>query len=199
LLKQFQQEQAAKTNSPHIVLIAHEENRGVVRTFEETLRAATGDVLFLADDDDRWAPDKVDRVMRAFAADPDLQVVSTGLELIDAESRPLPASEMMRHRRFSARFLANIMHNQFQGSTMALRSSALQHVLPFPKDKLFLHDAWIGLQTIMHGGKILHLETPLLLYRRHGSNVSRRFSVAKQIRLRLQLMMALLGSPFHRL
>ncbi len=198
LLRQFQEEQAAKADGPRIILIAHAENRGVVRTFEETLRAATGDVLFLADDDDRWAPDKVEQVLKAFAADPNLQVVSTGLEWIDAESRPLPASERMRHRRFSAGFLANLRHNQFQGSTMALRSSTLQHVLPFPKDKLFLHDAWIGLRTILHGGKILHLETSLLFYRRHGSNASRRFSLAKQIQLRFQLMAALLGSAFHR-
>lgn len=82
---------------------------------------------------------------------------------------------------------------------MALRSSVLQYVLPFPKNKLFLHDAWIGLRTLLRGGKVRHLEEPLLLYRRHGSNVSRRLGRVDQIKLRLQLVMALLQSAFHKL
>ena len=199
LLKQFHQEQAAKLGSPRIILIAHAENRGVVRTFEETLRAASGDILFLSDDDDRWAPDKVEQVLKAFEADPDLQIVSTGLELIDDAGRSVSTSDFLRHRRFSAHIMANLLHNQFQGSTMALRSSVLQYVLPFPKNKLFLHDAWIGLRTLLRGGKVRHLEEPLLLYRRHGSNVSRRLGRVDQIKLRLQLVMALLQSAFHKL
>ena len=199
LLEQFRREQMAKIGSPSIVLIAHVENRGVVRTFEETLRAATGDILFLSDDDDRWAPNKLEEVLKAFAADPDLEIVSTGLELIDDAGRPVSTSDFLRHRRFSASVLTNLLHNQFQGSTMALRSSVLQYVLPFPKDKLFLHDAWIGLRTLLRGGKIRHLEAPLLLYRRHGANVSQRFGRADQINLRLQLVVALLRSAFHRL
>jgi GT2 family glycosyltransferase len=199
LLEQFQREQAAKIGSPGVLLIAHTANRGVVRTFEETLRAATGDLLFLADDDDRWAPDKVDQVLKAFAADPDLQIVSTGLELIDGSGRPVAASDFLRYRRFSASVLANLLHNQFQGSTMALRSSALQWVLPFPTDKLFLHDAWIGLRILLRGGKVRHLEESFLLYRRHGANVSRRLSRTDQIKLRLQLVVALLRCAFHKL
>lgn len=199
LLEQFRWEQASKIGSPKIVLIEHAENCGVVRTFEETLRAATGDILFLADDDDRWAPDKVKLVLEAFARDPDLQLVSTGLEPIDQEGRKVSASDFLRHRHFSASLLANLLHNQFQGSTMALRSSALQYVLPFPKDKLFLHDAWIGVRTMLRGGKVLHLEAPLLLYRRHGANVSRRFGRGNQIKLRMQLIASLVGSAFHKL
>jgi glycosyltransferase involved in cell wall biosynthesis len=199
LLKELQQELAGKIGSPRIFLAAHAKNLGVVHTFEETLRDATGDILFLADDDDRWAPDKVERVLKAFAADPDLQIVSTGLELIDEEGRPISTSGFLRHRRFSAGVLANMMHNQFQGSAMALRSTVLQYVLPFPKDKLFLHDVWIGLRTLLHGGKVLHLEAPLLFYRRHGANVSRRYSMANQIKLRLQLVASLVGSAFHKL
>ena len=197
-VEQFCRERAAAPG-PQIKIMAHKQNCGVVRTFEEALRAASGDILFLADDDDCWAPAKVQEVLAAFSADPDLQIVSSGLELIDEEGQPIAVSSLMRHRRFSAGVWANLRHNQFQGSTLALRSSALQHVLPFPKDKLFLHDAWIGLRTILRGGKIRHLDKPLLAYRRHGANVSRRFSIVNQVKLRLQLIAALLRSAFHKL
>ena len=199
LLKEFCREQRSKGDSPQIMLMEHAQNGGVVRTFEETLRAATGDILFLADDDDRWAPNKVNLVLKAFAADPELQIVSTGLELMDEKGLPVPSSDFLRNRRFSSGVIVNLVHNQFQGSTMALRSSVLQYVLPLPKDKLFLHDAWIGLRTLLHGGKVLHLDSPLLFYRRHGANVSRRFERADQIKLRVQLLLTLVGSAFHKL
>ena len=199
VLKQFCSRCADTQGSPTTVLIEHSENRGVISTFEEALRAATGDILFLADDDDRWAPDKVSRVLAAFAEDDHLQLVSTGLEMIDEAGQPIPSSDFLRHRRFSVGIAANLLHNQFQGSTLALRSSALQYVLPFPTGKLFLHDAWIGLRVLLHGGKVRHLEQPLLLYRRHGANVSRRLSLGKQLNLRLQLVTVLLRTAFHRL
>ena len=118
---------------------------------------------------------------------------------MDEEGRPVRSSDFLRHRRFSTGVVANLVHNQFQGSTMALRSSALQYVLPFPQDKLFLHDAWIGLRTILRGGKVLHLDAPLLSYRRHGANVSRRLKRPDQIKLRLQLLAALVSSAFQKL
>ena len=36
----------------------------MIATFEDALRSATGEILFLADDDDVWAPTKVQRFMR---------------------------------------------------------------------------------------------------------------------------------------
>ena len=197
IIEQFRKSLLEIPGSPAVRLLRHEQNRGVVRTFEDAIRAATGDILFLSDDDDRWAPAKVARVLQAFA-DSEVQVVSTGLDLIDEEGLPIPSSEFMRHRRFSTGIIANLLHNQFQGSALALRSSALQHVLPFPKGRLYLHDAWIGMRTALSGGKVVHLEQPLLFYRRHRSNFSRRFSRRNQVKLRLQLMLDLLRESFSR-
>ena len=119
------------------------------------------------------------------------------MDLIDEQGQPIPSSEFMRHRRFSAEIFANLLHNQFQGSALALRSSVLQHVLPFPKGRLYLHDAWIGMRTMLSGGKVVHLGESLLLYRRHESNFSRRFSRWKQVELRLQLILDLLRGSLH--
>jgi glycosyltransferase involved in cell wall biosynthesis len=196
VIQQFRSSLQDVPGSPTLIFRRHEQNRGVVRTFEDAIRAATGDILFISDDDDRWVPDKVAKVLLAFA-DPEVQVVSTGMQLIDEIGRPIPSSEFMRHRRFSAGVWANLLHNQFQGSALALRSSVLQRVLPFPKGRLYLHDAWIGMRTILSGGKVVHLEEPLLLYRRHQSNFSRRFSRWKQVKLRLHLVLDLVRGSLH--
>lgn len=196
-IDQFRSELREIPDSPEVVFLRHERNRGVVPTFEEAIRSATGDILFLCDDDDRWAPDKVAKVLEAFG-DPEVQVVSTGMKLIDDQGRPIEASDFMRHRKFSAGLLPNLLHNQFQGSALALRSSLLQHILPFPTGRLYLHDAWIGMRARLNGARVVHLDEPLLFYRRHPSNFSRRFSRWKQIKLRLQLVFDLLCGSLRR-
>jgi glycosyltransferase involved in cell wall biosynthesis len=174
-------------------------NAGVIRTFEEAIRSATGDIIFLCDDDDLWAPDKVRKVLQIFAADPDTRIVATGLSLIDENDQPIPGSDFMRHRNFSSNFFANLLHNQFQGSAMAFRSSLLRDVLPLPSNHLFLHDVWIGTRNTLAGGKAIFLDEPLLLYRRHAGNYSRKMGFLKQLRLRMQLVSTHLARWFQRL
>ncbi len=192
ILREVQEQAASDPASPRVQLVQHRENRGVIRTFEEAVRSATGDILFLADDDDLWAPDKVRKVLEIFAEQPGTRVVCTGLAMIDEAGEPLQDQQYLRHRRFTTGLLRNFLHNQYQGSTMAFRSSLLRCILPFPTDRLFLHDAWIGARNTLTGGGTAYLDEPLLLYRRHTGNYSRRFGRWKQLMLRLQFASALL-------
>jgi glycosyltransferase involved in cell wall biosynthesis len=183
---------------PRILLVEHSQNQGVVQTFEDAIRSASGDILFLCDDDDLWAPDKVQRVLQVFAAHPETQVVSTGVALIDEHDQPLANTDYLRFRKFTANLAANLLHNQYQGSAMAFRSTLIRQILPFPRGRLFLHDAWIGTRNTLTGGGTAYIAEPLLLYRRHTGNYSRRFSRARQIWLRVQFLAAHLRRAFHR-
>ena len=189
-LRNIRSELELQISAPRMTLVEHEVNRGVVRSFEEALRGATGDVLFLCDNDDLWAADKVSRVLAAFDAQPATQLVCHGLLLIDENDQLLSDTSFLRHRRFSSRLGANLLHNQYQGSAMAFRSSLLRHILPLPVDRLFLHDAWIGMRNTLAGGETAYVDEPLLLYRRHASNFSQRLSRWKQFVLRLQIVAA---------
>ena len=176
---------------PRIKLIAQVENRGVVETFEHAVRSATGDILFLCDGDDIWAPDKVEKTLQAFADNPKARVVCSGLKLIDENGQPFNNDDYMKNREFTASLLPNLIRNRFQGSSMALRSSLLSRVLPFPRPRMFLHDAWIGMCNTMTGGGTVYLAEPLLYYRRHSSNVSQPMGLKEQIVKRAQLTVAL--------
>ncbi len=197
LVQEMQRLLEAAPPGPRIVLVEHRRNQGIVPTFEDAVRSASGDILFLCDDDDLWAPGKVSRVLEVFAAHPERQVVSTGLTLIDQHDQPLSSAEVLAHRKFTTNLAANFLHNQFQGSAMAFRASLIRHVLPFPAGQLFLHDAWIGSRNTLAGGGTVHIDEPLLLYRRHADNFTRRYSVWKQIRLRLQFLASHLRWAFR--
>lgn len=174
---------------PRIRLIEHTVNLGVTRTFEQALRAATGDLLFLSDHDDLWAPDKVELFREAFAQSAHVQVVMSAVALIDSEGVPFRDKRFDRDGKFQRGFLRNVLKNQYQGSALAMRSDLLAPLLPFPSDRTYLHDAWIGTLNDRLRGGMVFLSKPLLLYRRHGTNVSRRMTLWERILSRAQLFL----------
>ena len=169
-------------------LIEHFINSGVVSTFEESVRNATGEIIFLADDDDVWAPNKVDRLLKEFEAHPDAHIAMTRVSLIDQDGMPLKEESYNGRNTFQSGFWRNVLQNHFQGSAMAFRSSLLPFILPFPKRRGFLHDQWIGTRNAALGGSAIFLEEPLLLYRRHSQNFSRRMSTPRRIWVRWMLL-----------
>jgi len=188
---------AASIPDRRIKLFSHERNEGVAATFEDALRRASGQILFLCDDDDLWAPTKVERVLAEFTKDPEVQIVSTRAALIDDHGARLADSRVNRHGRFAAGFWRNVLINHYQGSTMALRASLLGRVLPLPRRKSFLHDVWIGTRNDVAGGKTAYIDEPLLYYRRHEHNASQTHGLAQQIRIRAELLLAHLLRPMQ--
>ncbi len=177
-------------NDSSIHLICNPRNLGVVATFEEALRNASGDILFLSDGDDLWAANKVELFLEAFARNPETDLITSHISFIDGTGA-LIETDLYRYRKvFKGGFWANLLHNHFQGAAMALRASRLHSVLPFPKRVLFLHDHWIGMRNALTNGSAICLEQRLLLYRRHGKNLSGKLPRTKQIKLRLQLLWA---------
>ena len=173
-----------------IRLFKHERNEGVVATFEDALRCATGNILFLSDDDDLWAPTKVERVLKEFERHPEAQVVASKVALIDERGDLLPDGRVNRYGVFQSGFWRNIVKNHYQGSAMAIRASLLGRILPFPRGKLFLHDAWIGTRNEIHGGKTVFIDEPLVYYRRHTQNASQRHDPLRLLRVRINLLIA---------
>jgi GT2 family glycosyltransferase len=183
-------ERIGQVGDPRIRLLRHESNAGVVATFEDALRCATGNVLFLCDDDDVWASAKVKRFLEAFRTSSDVKIVTSRVQMIDEDGQPLQNSRINREGRFSRGFWRNLYMNHYQGSAMAIRSSLLGRVLPFPAKGSFLHDVWIGTRNELTGGNAVFLDEDLLYYRRHAKNASRTKSLIRQVETRLDLLLA---------
>ncbi|WP_109489320.1 glycosyltransferase [Occallatibacter savannae] len=179
-----------------VKLLRHRANAGVLATFEDALRCGTGEILFLADDDDVWAPTKVQRFMEVFSEAAGVGIVSSRVRMIDEHDRPLADSRINRSGKFRSGFWWNLFINHYQGSAMAVRASLLGQVLPFPAQQSFLHDAWIGTRNDLLGGKAVFIEQDLLFYRRHSKNASRTKPLTEQIRTRVELLLAHLSYWF---
>ena len=149
-----------------IRILINEGKHGFVWNFENALRSAKGDVIFLCDQDDYWFPNKVEVALKELG---DCDLLVHDAEIVDGEGKPRGCSYYeTNHRRTD--FLSNFWKSRFIGCCMVFRRSVLQASLPFPKTTVG-HDYWIGMYASSRF-KVKFIPDKLMAYRRHGRNAS---------------------------
>lgn len=140
-------------------------NMGVSATFQKAIAECRGDIIFLCDQDDYWAPDKIRRVVETFESHPGSKVVLNDKIIADARLNPSNATMLGNMRGSGVPDIAFIA-----GCCSAHRREWLSVAMPIPAEMPY-HDWWMI--VLAHQLGIAHvLDEPLQLYRRHGSNAS---------------------------
>lgn len=154
------------------------ENRpplGVTKNFEQAVRQARGDVVALADQDDVWHADKLERALAAFD-DAAALLVHTDARLVGPAGEPLGATlfehleisdDELRLEESGRGFDAVLRRNLATGATVLFRRVLLETALPFPDS--WVHDEWLAAIAAAHGG-LRVLREPTVDYRQHGAN-----------------------------
>lgn len=137
----------------------------VSRNFENALKHANGEYIFLADQDDWWMPNKVEKCVAALK---DNILVVHQAELCDSNLNF--KGQLMYKERFVFKNYLSLKRGKYYGCTIAFRRELLNIILPFPK-KLMLHDHWIGCLAELKGC-VYYERVPLIKYRLHGDNTS---------------------------
>lgn len=165
-------------NDKRIKLFLHEKDENlkkikhsknfyyVTSNFENALKNANGDFIFLSDQDDIWNENRVQEVLIALQK---YDIVMTNYSIID-EYDNIIKSKFYESSPISHNLISNIIRSHFLGCCMAFNKNVLDFCLPFPK-KLIAHDFWIGcLGTLKFN--FYFLDFPLHYYRRTSTNVS---------------------------
>jgi glycosyltransferase involved in cell wall biosynthesis len=163
-------ERVQELNDNRIELHRNTTNCGAVLTFERAISLASGDVVFLSDQDDIWYPDKVQRFIAAFDQSPEVTLVVSDARVVNGRGDLVAESYFATRGGFSAGLVHNIIKCKFLGCTMAFRQSMVRRCLPFPPD-IPMHDVWMGCLNAIYGKTCL-LDLPLMDYRRHDANVT---------------------------
>lgn len=137
----------------------------VCRNFENALRHAKGDYIFLADQDDWWMPHKVQVCLENLKK---YTLVVHQSEICDKNLTPY--GRLMYKDSFVFKNFLSLRRGKYYGCTLAFRKELLDYILPFPK-KMILHDHWIGCMAELKG-TVYYERTPLIKYRMHGDNTS---------------------------
>jgi glycosyltransferase involved in cell wall biosynthesis len=159
-----------KIGDKRIKIYRNEFNQGVLRTFERAIRLASGNIIFLSDQDDIWYPEKIEKFIKVFDEHQNVTLVLSDAKIINEVDEVVAESFLESRGGFSSGFWHNIIQNKYLGCTMAFRRSMAEKFLPFPMD-VPGHDVWIGCINSIYG-KSFFLNMPLMAYRRHQHNVS---------------------------
>lgn len=169
--------EAFAARAPFPVRILRNPRRlGVVENFSRVLSASRGDWIALADQDDVWRVDKLEKLAAALAA-PGALAAFSDAEVVDAALAPLGYT-MWQRVRFTPReqtrlargegFSVLLKHAVVTGATLAIKADLRATALPIPAG--WPHDAWLALLAAARGG-LVAVPEPLIAYRQHGGNL----------------------------
>ena len=166
--------QAFASHAPFPVrLFLNPTNLGSTKNFEQAIQRCDGDLIALSDQDDVWRPRKLERMVAAFSASPDVGAVFTDGEVVDDRLRPLgyrlweaAGFGPGRRERFEHGQAVEVLlkNDVVTGATLAFRRDFLKAILPIPA--IWVHDAWIAL-LIAALGRVAIIDEALVLYRQH--------------------------------
>lgn len=149
------------------IRILHNSTRYFRDNYENALRAAKGDIVFLSDQDDVWMKGKYERCIKELET---ADLVCTNSQLAD-EHLNVYCPNFFSLYHSGRGVLKNSLNNTYYGACMAFRRTLLEQALPFPPTREIGHDIWLGLVAEIVGN-VRFIDTPYLLYRRHGQNVT---------------------------
>ena len=151
-------------NDPRIT-VCQGSFHDIVLNFENALKRASGEVIFLSDQDDIWHPEKVSECLVHLERH---SLVFSNLEVF---TNSMADSKLFYNTAGpKTGLIRNIVKNHYIGATMAFRKEVLAKALPFPKG-IYMHDIWLGMIAEITGSPFF-IERPLIYYRRHEMNAS---------------------------
>jgi glycosyltransferase involved in cell wall biosynthesis len=162
-------------NDSRIELYFQEQNLGVVKNIEFLLGKVKNDIYMLADQDDFWKPEKIEKSLE-FLESKNLDLVFGDLEVVDENLNTINDSFVnymkLNHKIKNSinSYELNYLYSCVTGCTIMSKKSFIDKILPLPSGtKYLLHDQWIGLITSFYG-KIGFMEDAFIKYRQHNNN-----------------------------
>ncbi|MBR3263913.1 glycosyltransferase family 2 protein [Candidatus Saccharibacteria bacterium] len=143
--------------------------KGVKQNFSNAIKHCTGRYIFLADQDDVWMPNKLERVLKVFENERCSCVVHDA-EVFESRTGKIIEPSFFAWRKSGGGIWKNIWRNTYIGCCMAFSDDMKKYILPIPDD-INMHDQWIGIMCEKHG-KSAFLKERLVRYRRHEGNQS---------------------------
>lgn len=151
--------------SSNMFIIRNNINLGYSGNFNRALTECTGDLVFLADQDDWWFPEKLALMTRWATEQPDIAIFACDAELTDVKLVPSGRSKLGQIEALGMPKAAFVM-----GCCLAIRREFLDLVLPIPA-KALAHDTWL-VEIADRFGLVERRGEILQYYRQHGRNTS---------------------------
>ncbi|MEK7234272.1 MAG: glycosyltransferase [Elusimicrobiota bacterium] len=147
-----------------------QENAGQAAAFATGFAAARGQIICLLDSDDYWAAGKLSAVTEAMKS-PAIGLAQNFQRDVNIEGRPLPNSLPDWPPIYR---ISDLLEGRFINaatSSIAIRRSILDKILPVPSEFFYLHDDYLLMHGLIHGD-VANIPRILGYHRMHGTNNS---------------------------
>ncbi len=164
----FEQMREVVAGDERFVLRRAKKRAGFYRNFERALELMPREVSYvtLADQDDRWYPEKLEVLVDAIG---DAQLVYSDQRVIDEEGRVVAPSYWTERRNNYDNLPSLLLANTVTGAASLFRRELLERALPFPATPgTQYHDHWLALVGLA-SGRLAFVDRPLYDYIQHGS------------------------------
>lgn len=135
-------------DDPRIEIYHFEDNVGVYRQFERLLALVPAEAAWvaLADQDDHWYDDKLERLLPALA-EPGVSAVTGQAEIVG-----VGGDSRGRTDRAPGRLRSTLLRNQLTGSLAVMTRPVVTESLPFPPgNERAIHDHWLAVCASARG------------------------------------------------
>jgi len=167
-------EELGRTCPFPVRITARSRRIGYADNFLAVARSASGSILVFCDQDDRWYPNRIERVVAAFADAPQAVLVACHADVVDRVGRPLDRT--FPRTGITGRYPAGSLPlPHFPGFCLAVRAELLKvadaDLRPDSGDAragLMSHDIWLWMLAACTGESVI-LADRLIAYRQHDN------------------------------
>lgn len=157
-------------SDPRFAVSRSERRLGFYRNFGRALSMVprTADFVALADQDDRWHGDKLERLLDAIGG---AELAYSDARVLRSDGAVVAESLWGRRRNNRTNLASLLLANTVTGAASLFRRDLLDYVLPLPPAPGEpYHDHWIALVALARG-ELAYVDRPLLDYVQHRGAV----------------------------
>lgn len=168
---------------------------GIKQNFANAIKHSSGKYIFLSDQDDVWAGNKIEKVLDVFVTTKCTCILHNA-EIVNENLIPWDQT-FFEFRGSKLGYIRNIIKNSYIGCCMAFDALLKDTILPIP-NTIEMHDQWIGLLSEKIGRNFL-MNDCLIKYRRHDNNFSEMLhhSVATMLSNRYNIILELRNRLYY--
>ncbi len=171
-----------KSNYPDCIrLFFNEKNLGYNKNFEQAVSECAGDYIAIADQDDIWLPNKIERLREVLAASDAMLAYSRSVNFKGHIYHP--ASKRKHLEKVGLEGL--VFYSPAQGHTIFFKRALLDSILPFPEK--ISYDWWIAAITASRY-KLIGIDDVLVYHRLHDNSAYYSLKLSRLDELKLSLL-----------